>query len=55
MTQLGELAPTGARFDVLSIDVLHVEGGRITAVWVVADDLGRLLQLGALGPARPAG
>lgn len=55
MTPLGELAPTGARFDVLSIDVLHVEDGRITAAWVVADDLGRLLQLGALGPACPAG
>ena len=47
---LGELAPTGKTFDVLSIDVLHVRDDRITAVWVVADELGRLLQLGALGP-----
>jgi len=47
-TPLGALAATGARFDVLSIDVLHVEHDRITRVWVIADELGRLLQLGAL-------
>lgn len=50
-TPIGAIAATGARFDVLSIDVLHVEQDRITRVWVVADELGRMLQLGALARA----
>jgi len=49
-TPVGTVAPTGRRFDVLGIDLLRVAGGRITDIWVVADELGRLLQLDALGP-----
>lgn len=50
-TPAGELAPTGRPFDVLGIDVLGLAGdGRITTIWVVADELGRLVQLGALPP-----
>ena len=48
-TPLGEVAPTGEAYSVLSIDVLHVgPDGRISAVWVLADDLGRLVQTGVL-------
>lgn len=50
-TALGPARATGGRFDVLSIDVLHVApDGRISAVWVVADELSRLVQAGALTP-----
>ena len=49
-TPVGTVAPAGRRFDVLGIDLLRVAGGRITDTWVVADELGRLLQLDALGP-----
>ena len=45
----GTLAATGREFDVLGIDVLTVAGGRVSRIWVVADELGRLTQLGALG------
>jgi len=32
---------------VRTIDVLTVSGGLVTAIWVVADDLGLLVQLDA--------
>jgi hypothetical protein len=44
-TPWGPLASTGT-FDVLGIDVLTITGGRISQLWVVADELGRLAQLG---------
>lgn len=47
-TPLGDVRPTGRSFDVLSIDILSIEGGLISEIWVVADELGRLLQLEAL-------
>jgi predicted ester cyclase len=46
---LGDVAPTDREVQVRTIDVLTVEGGRVTRIWVVADDLGLLTQLGALG------
>ncbi len=48
-TPAGMVAPTGRVFDVLGIDILGVAAdGRIDTIWVVADELGRLTQLGAL-------
>jgi predicted ester cyclase len=54
-TPLGELAPTGRRVQALTIDVLTVADGRITAVWVTSDDLARLARLGALRLVQPPG
>jgi SnoaL-like polyketide cyclase len=46
---LDDLPPTGRRFDVLGIDLLRVsDDGRVADIWVVADELGRLTQLGGL-------
>lgn len=47
-TPLGEVAPTGRRLELLGIDVLSVEDDRIRAINVVADELGRLVQAGAV-------
>jgi predicted ester cyclase len=44
---LGTVAPTGRDIAVRTIDVLTVAGGLVTAIWVVADDLGLLRQLDA--------
>jgi predicted ester cyclase len=45
---LGTVAPTGRDIEVRTIDVLAIADGIITAIWVVADDLGLLRQLGAV-------
>jgi hypothetical protein len=48
-TPVGDLAPTGRRIEALVIDVLTVDpDGRISAVVVVADELSRLQQAGAV-------
>jgi predicted ester cyclase len=47
-TPLGTVAPTGRDVSIRTIDVLSVEEGRISDVWVVGDELGALLGLGAL-------
>lgn len=45
-TPLGELPPTGRVVQGLGIDVLTVgEDGRITGIWVLADELQRILQV----------
>jgi hypothetical protein len=44
---LGTVAPTGRDIAVRTIDVLTIAGGLVTAIWVVADDLGLLRQLDA--------
>jgi hypothetical protein len=44
---LGTVAPTHRDIEVRTIDVLTVADGVITAIWVVADDLGLLRQLDA--------
>ena len=46
---IGEVAPTGRRFEVRTIDVLSITGGRISAIQVVPDNLGLAMQLGAIG------
>lgn len=46
---VGDIPATGRRIEVRTIDVLTVEAGKITRIWVVADDLSLLRQLGALG------
>lgn len=45
---LGPVAPTGRDIAVRTIDVLTVTDGLISAIWVVADDLGLLRQLDAI-------
>jgi len=45
---LGDVAPTGKRVTTQVIDVLHLQNGRIHELWMVADILGQLLQLGAV-------
>lgn len=54
-TPSGTVGPTGRRFDVLGIDVLTFADGRISRIWVVADELSRLSQLGAIRPSSQAG
>jgi hypothetical protein len=50
-TQLGDVEATGRSFDVLGIDLLTITEGRVSDIWVVADELGRLVQLGAVALA----
>ena len=45
---LGTVPPTGRDIEVRTIDVLTLRNGLIAAVWVVADELGMLTQLGAV-------
>lgn len=50
-TALGVLEPTGRRITATVIEVLTLDGtGRVAAIVMVADELGRLRQAGALGP-----
>ncbi|TQS42942.1 ester cyclase [Cryptosporangium phraense] len=47
-TPLGELAATGRTVEGLGIDVLTLDSdGRITEIWVLADELQRILQVHA--------
>jgi predicted ester cyclase len=45
---VGVVAPTGREIEVRTIDVLTITAGVVSAIWVVADDLGLLRQLGAI-------
>jgi predicted ester cyclase len=47
-TPIGEIAPTGRTVTGVGIDLLTVEDDKVTAIWVLADELQRLQQLGAL-------
>ena len=47
----GVPTPAGRRFSVEHVHVYRIANGRIAEHWVVRDDLGMLLQLGAIGPA----
>lgn len=47
-TPLGTVAPTGRVAEQRVVDVLTITDGLITGVWVVADELGTLAQLGAV-------
>jgi len=44
-TPLGTLAPTGRVVTGLGIDLLTFADGRITDIWVLADELQRILQV----------
>jgi SnoaL-like polyketide cyclase len=45
---LGVVAPTQREIEVRTIDVLTLTAGVVSAIWVVADDLGLLRRLGAV-------
>ena len=45
-TPFGIIQPTGADVQIRTIDVLTLTDEKISAVWVNADDLGTLRQLG---------
>ena len=49
-TALGTIQPTGKIVTGLGIDLLTVAGGRVTEIWVLADELQRLQQVTAVGP-----
>ena len=50
-TPLGIVPATGKMIERQIIDLLKVERGLITEVWMVGDELSALMQLGALAPA----
>jgi predicted ester cyclase len=45
----GVVPPTGREVAIRTIDVLTLTGGRISRIWVNADDLSLLRQIGAIG------
>ena len=45
VTPLGTLAPTGKVVTGLGIDLLTFTDGKISAIWVLADELARILQV----------
>ena len=47
-TAAGPLPPTGERLELRVIDVLTLTGGRISEIWMVADELGALAAVGAV-------
>jgi predicted ester cyclase len=47
-TPVGEIAPTGVTVTGFGIDLLTLADGRVAAIWVLADELQRLAQVGAL-------
>jgi hypothetical protein len=51
VSPLGSVPPTGRDVQVRTIDVLVIEGGLVSTIWVVADDLGLLTQLDAVSLA----
>jgi hypothetical protein len=53
VTPLGTVEATGRTFDVLGIDVLTVREEHISRIWVVADELRRLVQLEVVTLAAP--
>jgi predicted ester cyclase len=47
-TAAGPLPPTGRHVELRVVDVLTFTGGRISDVWMVADELGALAAVGAV-------
>jgi predicted ester cyclase len=47
-TALGPLAATGERLDVRVIDILTLTDGKISNIWMAADELGALASLDAV-------
>jgi hypothetical protein len=54
-TPLGELAATGRTVEARVIDILTLVDGKVTEIFMTADELGRLVALGAVGLVQPAG
>ena len=52
-TPLGEISPTGREVEVRVIDVLSITNGRISAIQVIPDNLGLVMQLGAVRLVEP--
>lgn len=52
---LGGIKPTGRQVTASGIDILRVQGGRITEFWQQWDQMGLMQQLGAVPSAQPAG
>ena len=48
------IPPTGRRFAVRQVHMLRVQDGLIREHWAVRDDLGVLVQLGAVEPPTPS-
>ena len=55
VTPLGELAPTGLPLELMGMDIFEVDDERdlVTGVWAVADQLGLLVQAGAVTMVEP--
>jgi hypothetical protein len=47
-TPLGTVEPTSRAIEARTTDILTLRDGLITDIWVVSDELGVLLQLGAV-------
>jgi hypothetical protein len=52
-TSAGTLAPTGRTITLRVIDILTLTGGRVSAIWMVADELGALAGIDAVTLAQP--
>jgi predicted ester cyclase len=48
VSALGEIKPTGRPVNLRTLDILTVTGGRISEVWMAADEFGALANLGVL-------
>ena len=53
-TALGEVPATGRTVYGIGIDILTITNGRISEIWVLADELQRLLQVEAVGLVPPS-
>jgi predicted ester cyclase len=47
-TPMGQIAPTGVTVTGVGIDLLTLEDDRVAEIWVLADELQRLAQVGAV-------
>ncbi|MFB9622650.1 ester cyclase [Nonomuraea helvata] len=52
-TSAGPLPPTGRPLDLRIIDILTITDGRISNVWMTADELGALNALDAVTLTQP--
>ena len=50
-TPLGELPATGQVVERQVIDLLRIDAGRVSEIWMVSDELGALSRIGALSLA----
>jgi predicted ester cyclase len=52
-TSAGVLAPTGRSITLRVIDILTLTDGRVSAIWMVADELGGLAAIDAVSLTQP--